>query len=373
MSGALIISAHDFRSRRQASVHFIAAGLAERCRVRFASIGLSDLSLRRGDVREHLVSRAGRVEFHQGVECFLWKSRLHPFHVRRRGLAWMEPLIFAAYGLAFPRLLRRWISEAETILLESGIAAAYAGVVHAINPRARLVYLASDDLEVIGAAPTVRRRFERDYNLFDLVRLPSRLLAGSMPHLLNAAFIPQGLDRSVLDRAHEDPYGGRPACVSVGSMLFDRSFFDLAAPAFPDLDFYVIGAGPAAAGLAGPNIHVLSEMRFDDTLAYLRHARFGVAPYRDAGAPAYLIDTSLKLRQFAMFGLPSVCPVFACGGMAHRHGYVPGDRSSIVRAVAAALGHAEPVEEPSLAWSQVVDRIVDPGVYPDTEMKSWRA
>ena len=109
-------------------------------------------------------------------------------------------------------------------------------------------------------------------------------------------------------------------------MLFDPSFFAAAAALFPDLQFHVIGAGKTAASLHADNIVVHPELAFADTLGYLQHAAFGVAPYRDADAPRYLIDTSLKLRQFALFGIPAVCPVFALGEAKGRFGYTPGDR-----------------------------------------------
>ena len=53
---------------------------------------------------------------------------------------------------------------------------------------------------------------------------------------------------------------------------------EVAARAFPDVTFHVIGAGSEAAALAAPNIRIYDEMKLQDTIPYLHHADFGVAP-----------------------------------------------------------------------------------------------
>jgi 2-beta-glucuronyltransferase len=368
MSQALFISVHDFRSMRKASVHFIAAEMAKRSRARFFSVGLSRLSERRGDTRSSLSDRANRVETQGGVECYLWKMPWHPFDMRRRVLAPIEAALFRLYRSMIPRIPRQWIREADIVFIESGLAAVFVADVRRLNPAARIVYLASDDLDVVGCATTIKRDFARNFDMIDTVRLPSRYLLSGMPHGRNAVLVPHGIDRAIAERCYPNPYGDRPSGVSVGSMLFDASFFTFAAVAFPDVDFHIIGAGKAASRLQGANIIIHPEMAFADTLAYLQHAAFGVAPYRDADTPRYLIDTSLKLRQFGLFGIPAVCPHFALGDAAGRFGYTPGDASSIEAAIRKALTNTQAITVDSLGWSEVVDRILRPADFADTRL-----
>ncbi len=368
MANALILSAHDFRSLRKASVHFIAAEMSRRGPTRFFSVGLSRLSQRRGDVRANLVDRANRIESHENVDCYLWKKSWHPFNMRRKQLAPLETILFRLYRLIIPAILARWIRDADIVFIESGLAAIFIADVKRMNPAARIVYLASDDLDVVDCAATIKRAFVRHFDKIDTVRLPSRFLAGSMPHARSSVLVAHGIDRGMAARRYPDPYGGRVAAVSVGSMLFDASFFVAAAALFPDIQFHVIGAGKAAASLDAENVVIHPELAFADTLGYLQHAAFGVAPYRDADTPRYLIDTSLKLRQFALFGIPAVCPVFALGEAKGRFGYTPGDEGSIRRAIDAALASQEPITDASLSWPEVVDRILEPQDYPDTRL-----
>ena len=368
MANALIISVHDFRSLRKASVHFITAEMAKRGPTRFLSVGLSRLSQRRGDTRAGLADRANRVELHQGVACYLWSQAWHPFNMRRKRLARLETALFRLYRLTMPAVPRQWMRQADIVFIESGMAAIFIADVKRLNPKARIIYLASDDLDVVDCAATIKRDFARHFDAIDTVRLPSRFLADGMPHLRSAILVPHGIEHDIAQGSHPDPYGGRVAAVSIGSMLFDTSFFTIAAPLFPDVAFHVIGAGAAAAALSAPNLIVHPEMAFADTLPYLQHAAFGVAPYRDAGAPRYLIDTSLKLRQFGLFGIPAVCPHFALGDTPGRYGYTVGDADSIARAIKAALANQQPIVDASLSWSAVVDRMLDPGAYPDTRL-----
>lgn len=365
---SVFLSVHDFRSLRKASVHFIATEMAKRGEVRFLSVGLSRLSLHRGDTRSSLVSRANRVERHEGVDCYLWKTDWHPFNIRRPRLRFLEAPLFDLYRAMLPSVARRWIRDADIVFAESGMAAIFIADVKRLNPRARLVYLASDDLSVIDSAERIRSQFVRHFDKIDLVRLPSRYLLSGMPHGGNAALIPHGVDRTIAERRYPDPYEGQRACVSIGSMLFDAEFFKLAARAFPDIAFHIIGAGKAAEGLEGANIVVHAEMAFEKTLGYLQHALFGIAPYRDEKTPRYLIDTSLKLRQFGLFGIPAVCPYFALGDAPGRFGYTPGDETSIRDAITAAVNNQTPIVDTSKTWAEVVERILNPTAFADTRL-----
>jgi 2-beta-glucuronyltransferase len=365
---ALFISAHDFRSLRRASVHFIAAEMAARCKTRFFSVGLSRLSQHRGDTRESLAGQANRAVIDHGVECYLWKTSWHPFNMRNPRLGLLEAALFRTYRMMVPPIPRKWLKDSDIVFIESGIAVIFIADIKRLNPRARVIYLASDDLDVIDAASTIKRDFKRHFDKIDTVRLPSHHMVSSMPHSRTSIMVPHGVDRSIAAADYPDPYGGRRSCVAVGSMLFDASFFRIAAAAYPDLDFHIIGAGKAAAELHGDNIIVHPEMAFADTLPYVQHAAFGVAAYRDDKTPRYLIDTSLKLKQFGLFSIPAVCPTFALGDAPGRFGYTPGDAESIKAAIAAALSHDTPIVDTSQSWDAVVDRLLTPADYPDTRV-----
>ena len=68
----LIISRHDYRTRRRASVHFVARHMAQQGhQVTFMSIGYSWLSRLRGDSRADLFDRANAWEQVDGLQAYL--------------------------------------------------------------------------------------------------------------------------------------------------------------------------------------------------------------------------------------------------------------------------------------------------------------
>jgi 2-beta-glucuronyltransferase len=349
-------------------MHFVAAELAKRGKTRFFSIGFSPLSYLKMDSRMPVAPHANRVESEDGVDCFLWKTAWHPCNLRLSVAQPLERALFRAYRLRLPPVLRQWMAEATVILFESGLSPIFIGQASQINPHAELIYVASDDLTTLGCASFIRDELKRTESMMSGVWLPSKKLRNSFHPDSKLFYVPHGIDPSIARDADPSPYGDGLHAVSVGSMLFDPRFFEIAAASFPEITFHVIGPGRHGAKLVGPNIRVYGEMRFRDTLPYIKHATFGVAPYKDADVPEYLVDTSMKLMQYGFFGLPAVCPDYVAGGHRGRVAYRPGDSGSIKAAIRAALAFGRLEDRQFLTWGEVADRVLSPAMYPDTAM-----
>lgn len=362
----LIISGHDFRTPRWANMHFIARELARRGTTRFFSLGCSPLSYLTGDPRLPILARANRIEEFRGVQCFLWKSAWHPVNLDFSVLAGLSRLLFMAYRRNVPEVFRRWVESSDVIIVESGMPPIFLAMIHEFNPKARKIYIASDLLDTIGVDPFVSAELNAHIDLFDTVIVPSRLMAPAFPPRAKLRFVPHGLEVDTA-AAGPSPYGGGTNAVSVGSMLFDRSFFEIAAPLFPYVTFHVIGGGRDAK-FAHSNVKTYGEMPYAQTLAYIKHAQFGIAPYQAEHVQDYLCDTSMKLMQYGSFGIPAVCPSAAVGDHAGRFGYRPGDPASIGQAIRGALAAGKIAPPPILSWSEVTDRILSPQDYADTRV-----
>jgi 2-beta-glucuronyltransferase len=357
MQRYLIISGHDFRTPRWANMHFIARELAKRGTVRFFSLGFSLISHFNGDPRLPILGHANRTEEFQGVQCFLWKSTWHPVNLRLPMLGGFSRMLFMAYRRHTPEVFRHWVEDSDTIILESGMSPILMPIIQRLNPRARKIYIASDLLDTIGVDPYVSAELDACIDGFDTVIVPSPLMAPAFPARAKVRFVPHGLD---VDAAAigASPYAGGINAVSVGSMLFDRSFFELAAPMFPQVMFHVVGGGRAAGNLAYPNVKIYGEVPYERTLAYIKYADFGIAPYKAENVQAYLCDTSMKLMQYAYFGIPALCPQVAVGCHAGRFGYNPGDQASIAQAIRGALAAGKFNPPVILSWSEVTERIL---------------
>lgn len=365
----LVLSAHDFRSPRKANLHFITTELAKRGKTRFFSLRYSLLSKRTADPRLSLDAEANKIGTYQGVECYLWKTLIHPFNTRRSWLRPLESLMYSWYSRGNNPVLRQWISEATVIILESGIAPIFFDLIKSLNPNAKVLYRASDALDTINVADYIHETFARVAGQLHTIALPSKAMADGIPSKHNLAFVPQGIDHSVTEKADPSPYGPGVHAVSVGSMLFDASFFVLASKRFPEITFHVIGSGQGTDAGYGENVKVYGEMPFAQTLRYIKHAQLGIAPYSSNNLPAYLRDTSMKLIQYAFFEIPAICPFFIAADYPNRFGYEIGNEESIANAITRALiPSSNTARQQVLSWGEVTERLLTPQLFRDTEI-----
>jgi 2-beta-glucuronyltransferase len=364
----VIVSAvHDYRMARRGSIQAVADAFARQgYRSVFLSVRFSTLSLMKRDPRAFLRDKANKLERRGDVECYLWRTPLHPFET---GAALTNGITAAAHGLyaSWPnRDLDQLFERANVVMVESGLGIVLIPRIRRLNAKALIIYRGSDDLEAIGAHPDLQRRLERSAAEVDHFCLLARGLAHRFMFARDRTFwVPQGVWAEDFADPGSNPYGAGAHAVSFGPTLFDSSFFDVAGPAFPDVTFHVIGCGAGYRG--GGNVRVYDEMPFKELVPYIAHADIGVAPYRTSPSAAYLAESSLKLTQFAMLRRPAVCPHFAIGAARHRFGYTPGDAGEIAAAIRGAFADRfETDAPPPLSWDELAPRFLKPAEFSDT-------
>lgn len=362
----LFLTRHDYRARRKVNIHFFADHLVNRCKVRIFSFGFSWLSRVKRDARSELWELSNKVENHKGVDCYLWRTLLHPVNLRTKLLQPLEKLFFSLYVSMVPSTLKEWIKESDLIIVESGFAIMLMRLCKQLNPNATLAYMSSDSLETISCAPTIINEFYAASDRLDYAIITSMLMKPEMPKGVTTYLVPFAQDKSILQHVDPSPYAGGINIVSVGDMLFDRTFFEIAAEAYPEVTFHVIGGATHADPLTAKNIVKYDEMPFLKTIPYIKHANAGVAPYNGRKVSPFLMDTSMKLMQYGFLKVPAICPQTVVGPYGGRFGYTPGDKKSIIAAVKNALNCGEFAERPTLSWEEVTDRVINPKAYPET-------
>lgn len=366
----LLISGHDYRSKRRTNTHFVAKALSSYYELSFFSIGFSWIA--------ELIGRDPRIgsgivpnvwEDFEGVHCYLDKRIMHPGGLSGRLPEVVSSGLFRLFEFLSPPVLKELIRASDIILVESGIGTAALDYIYRVFPSAEVLYLASDDLETVNCAPYLCQTLARNAVRLRGIFVPSKKMAGQFPSGANVFFVPHGLNE-FSDLPGPSPFSRKGNAVSVGSMLFDPSFFTIACDRFPQIVFHVIGSGNKALN-PRENLVLYDEMDYNQTLGYIRHADIGIAPYRKAEVPYYLSDTSLKLMHYEAFGVPAVCPFFAVGeDHAGRFGYEPGDPSSIDAAIKSALHmgrRTKPVRK-HLTWDEVAKRFMAPRSFEDTRI-----
>ncbi|AUW58811.1 polysaccharide biosynthesis protein GumK [Sphingobium sp. SCG-1] len=351
----LILSRHDYRTKRKASAHFLAKALAEQGHeVRFFSVGYSWLSRLRGDSRTFLDQSANHWESVDGVYAYLWRGNWHATRVPLLGDK--SGYLFDLWARSRCDALDEAASVSDVIIVESGIAPMLIPRVRAAAPHAKLVYRAADLLSTAGVHPRVQQVLEQSREEIDLVVVVARAM---LPHFDNfdvpKIVLRHGIDRDQIGAPTENPYERPRNIVSAGSMLFDPNAVCIAAEHMPDWHFHLIGVPVHSFP---DNVVQHPEMPFASTLPYLRHADIGLAAYQKEAASGYLAESSLKLLQFGAIGLPAVCPQFAVEPGSLRFGYDPERPETIVGALErAALAPRVASDVPS--WSQVAKNLIE--------------
>lgn len=365
----LLISRHDYRTNWRANFHPIADGFAALGdQVSFISVGFSPISRFSHDQRRFLDARANRWERVDGIDCFLWKSSFHPIGLGRPAFDRLARPLYDVFARLSAPALDEAAAQADLILVESGLSPVLIPRLRRCAPKADLVYVASDLFATIGAPVVMDDILAEAADAITTVVVVARAMAPQFRHLGRPIrYVPHGIDPAAFASEVPSPFKGCRNVVTVGSMLFDPGVFTVAAAALPDVSFHLIGtpAGPTYPA----NVQEHGPMPFSDTIAWLRHADAGVAPYREGASADYLSDSSMKLMQYGHLGLPAVCPDFAVGNHPLRFGYRPGDDRSIVDAFVRALDPAvDRHPAPTLSWTDVAERLASPERFPDTKV-----
>jgi 2-beta-glucuronyltransferase len=362
----IISGVHDYRTPRRGSIQALADAMVRLGdEVTFISVRFSPISRAKGDPRLFLWPRANRPETVNGVACYLWRTPFHPF---RTGLAAVDRstrALFSAYASLPDRFIDDALRAASHIIVESGLSIMLIRRARRLNPRARIIYRGSDALRTINAPPALAAELRRRADDVDAFCLLAERMAADFAWATEKTYIvPLGVHRADFADIGPSPYGDGINAVTVGSMLFDRSFFQEAARSFPDVRFHLIGTGEAFR--APPNVRHYNEMPFKATLPYIKHADVGIAAYRPSADSGYLAQSSLKLMQYEYLGLPAVCPDYAVGTSPNRFGYPPGDRAGIAQSIRRALAHgrfAGAARFPD--WDEVALRLLEPERHAD--------
>jgi 2-beta-glucuronyltransferase len=368
-SRVVVMSAfHDYRSLKKASLHLTAKALSdEGYEISFISLRYSLLSLLNKDSRNFLWSRANRIESVDGITCFLWRTLFHPFGSKSKLLNICMNIVYRLYSRRLNPQIALLIRSAEFVVVESGVASIFLRRIRKISPTAHIIYYAADRLSTVGSHPFIAKRLSDDANLLDHITVRSE-------RMVDHAILPKnrvnvvgfGIEPDEYHDVGPNPYDSGTHAISVGSMLFDPTFFLQIAPLFPNVQFHVIGAGLKFRDL--PNVTQYAEMKFNETLRFIKFASIGLAPYRPAPNAEYLAESSLKMAQYEYYGLPAVCPTFAKGSVFGRFGYEPGDNESMQNAMQDALAHVGKIHPRTFPrWIEIGEEMLRPTSFVSTQ------
>ena len=348
----VLFSYHYFGSRSKAGFHWLAEAYSRLgWDVVFATAPISRLSQLTGDNRfryEVVRERRRLVAIRDRVRSYVHFTLVHPANFRSDLLnAATSPLVWL-YARSSLGALGSEIKSADLVIFESTAAIVYAPRIRRMNPRARLVYRVSDDLERVRVHPAIVARESRIAQSFDLVSVPSPILFEKFAHLETAEYRPHGVWHELFDAACESPYPRAGNACFIGNSDLDLEFIEVAAKSAPDLTFHLIGSVPS---VDLSNVVTHGELPFAETVPFIKFADVGIQCIE----PAVRGETraSLKTAQFAYCGLPIVSPDFLPKEFPRTFVYSPGDKASIARAVEFAVRAGRGPTAPGPSWVDV--------------------
>lgn len=342
----VLLTNHYYKSDKKAGFHFLADAMARAGHhVCFATIGFSLASYLRRDPRttypDISSERNALVSISNNLESYVHFTLWHPVNLLLPPLNRMTKSIGTWYSRQPLGDLASRVQNADVIVFESAVGLYLFDRLKKIAPQARFVYRVSDDISMLRMPHPSLNDLERDIApRFDLVSVPSENLAQKFKRM--PAAVPLEVQRHgvAVDKFHQNtksPYRDNHVnAVFVGAGWFDEDFLEIASRLRTDIQFHIIG--PLPARLNRPNVKYLGEMKWDDTLPYLKHARIGLQSLKyHQGAESF--TDSLKVLQYCVCKLPIIAPDFLKTTRSNTFYYSPGDADSISLALDAAATH----------------------------------
>jgi 2-beta-glucuronyltransferase len=338
MKRVVFVTSHYLRSDHKAGFHWLAESFWRRgWHATFFTESISWLSIVRRDERckYPIVREAGRLlNVRERLDSFIWLTPYHPINLRNAFVNRLAAPLLALYAHFPLGEAKPAIAAADCFVFDSDHGLFLFDRFKKINPRARFVYRVSDHIPMMRHHPLLPAQEERILRQFDLVSVPARFLKKRWEGVPNVQWHPHGLQKSLFDQPHANPYQTpRPNVLYVGKHHFDADFVVRASTLFPDWSFHVIGdigVLPRAA-----NLHCYAERPFAELVPYLQHADIGLQSLRYSPGAESFTDT-LKMYQYTYCRLPIVAPTFLKSDRPHVFYYRPGNDGSIRQALSDA-------------------------------------
>jgi 2-beta-glucuronyltransferase len=363
MKRVVLITVHHWNSKKRAGFHWLADSFHKKgYEVLFFTCPLSLLSVIANDerVKSGLLQKRNQViKEDKGFWSFVWFTAWHPANLCISVLNSISSLLFKRYGGLSLGESEDFLKTADIIVFESGAALMLFPKIRAINPRAVFVYRVSDDLRLLKSHPVIVKA-EADYaEHFNLVSVPnSKMLKIFEDTDSNIRLHLHGINKQLFDQNYDDPYQDKTGtnAVFVGISMLDTDFVERASRLMPDWTFHIIG--PLEGVPNRDNIIAYGELKFNETIPFIKHADIGLAT-RSYAPGAESLGDSLKIIQYTYCKLPIIAPDFIDINRDHAFYYKPGDDESILKALenAKEFDRTNVKRSDVLSWDELAAKL----------------
>lgn len=307
-----IITQHDFLKGRKTGIHFFYKYFHRiSYNTIFITVGVSHFSKLRKHRRFFSKPYNRLNQKKKYLFNYVWMSIFHPFYIKSKFLSKLFGIIFILYPFFIPKNLLFSLKKLNTkiFIIENGVGILLIKKIKTNFPNAKLIYQVSDDINVINYHPIIKT-YEKKYLFnFNFIRLNSREFMKNYSNHNNVLYVAQGIDKESFDKNYKNPYTGPKNVISIGDMFLDKEIILKLANFFPDWKFHIFGKMSFII-TKNKNIINYGEIDFHKLIPYIKFADIAIASYQFNKHISYLIDSSLKLKQYQYCSLPILIPNF---------------------------------------------------------------
>lgn len=361
MKKVVLLTYHYYNSRRKAGFHFLADSFKKKgFEVTFITSVASLLILIKRDYKVYeplFFKNLLKPMYFNGIKSIINFSFLHPVS---RGPISLENLFSLFFKLN--SVSKKEINNADYIIFESTPALLFFQDVRKINPKAKLIYRMSDDLEVLKIARKVIEYEKEILKKFDLVSVPTKIMydkySKTSPNNVKLHF--HGIDKELYDKCKLSPYKeGTINHVFVGNSYLDENFLYIASESFPNHLFHIIGA--FKKNIKRKNVIYYGQMLFEKTIPYVKFASTGLQIRSNIRNAAKTLADSLKVLQYTYCKLPIIAPsVIPAHHRKNFFYYEYDNKDSIRRCIENALNFDKNIFcEDIYSWDELIEALIN--------------
>lgn len=312
----VFLSYHYWFSKRKAGFHFLAEAFLELgAECLFITSSISRLSLVKRDYRTkcpHFNQAVNQIyKVSDKLNISVWMPLFHPFKAKMSILNIALSEVFELYPLLpISENIILYLKQANIIIFESTSSILLLQRFKHINPQAKFVYRASDDLDMIDVPQIVKNYEKKNLHLFDLVSVPSQFLRSKLSKYSDKVkYHSHGFNKELFEKKYTNPYQDMKVnALFVGTGDLDYEFLQIAANVCTNWVFHIIG--PVPRSIKEDNIIYYGEVSYENTIPYIQHADVGLAIRVYRQGSENLQQSSLKLMQFKYYSLPIILPSY---------------------------------------------------------------
>lgn len=201
----------------------------------------------------------------------------------------------------------------DILIFDSNVSLFLFDYLKVKNPYSKFIYRVSDDLVMLKQTSFLINKESELINRFDLISTPSDNLTTKLSKR-NKIFTKikthyHGINRSLFDKKYQNPFNNSYVnLIFVGVGVIDEFFISF-IKSLKKENYFFHFIGPISNEFSSKNTFFYGELKFEETLAFIKFADIGIQ-IRNFTEGIEVLEKSLKIIQYSYCKLPIISPKY---------------------------------------------------------------